>query len=249
MSLAVILPTYNESGNIENLVNSIFALNLPLDVIVVDDESPDGTAQKVLNMREKNSRIHCVICKDRHGRGISGVAGFKYALNLGAEYIIEMDADFSHDPIYIPDFLKAIKQADIVIGSRFVQGGEDCRQNVFRRMFSLWVNYFLKTFFFPNVLDCTSGYRCFKRQVLKHIGLDKLQSCGPAIIGEVLYLCRKFSIKEIPIRFLERRDGCSKLKFSVLIQCLFSLLRLSLTEKWHNFVDKILRREHQDEVI
>ncbi len=231
MKTAIVIPTYNEAGNIEKLIFEILKFAPQADIIVVDDNSPDGTAKKVFKLREDNKNIHCLLRKENRGRGFAGVAGFQYALSLNADFIIEMDADFSHDPRYIPFFIEAIKSADVVIGSRFIKGGEDINRGIVRRIVSVLANAYLGVALGVRVKDCTSGYRCFRAQALKKIDLNTARSSGPSILEEILFLCRNLTIKEIPICFVDRKVGSSKLDSGKLLQCLFIPWVLRLKSK------------------
>jgi len=229
MKLAIVIPTYNEIGNINTLIKLILktaSLGLMIQIIVVDDNSPDGTARAVIDLSKENSCVHCLVNKGQRGRGWAIINGFKYALNLDVDYILEMDADFSHDPAYLPQFLKAIEDADIVIGSRFVLGGLDSRVSFLRKALSILANLFIRTMLDIKVYDCTSGFRCFRKEVVEKINLDRLSAPGPAVIEEMLYHCRKFKIVEIPINFTDRKAGSSKLNFEILWQCFLSIWKL-----------------------
>lgn len=217
--LAIVIPTYNEAENIEELISSILKIYPGVQIVIVDDNSPDATAQKVLEISKKNKAVHCLVRKENRGRGLAGIAAFKYALGLDVEYIMEMDADFSHDPKYIPEFLKTIKNADVVIGSRFVKEGADSQRDMLRKLISIFANFYLRSLLKVNIRDCTSGYRCFRREVLEKIEIDSLSAKGPEIIEEILYRCRDFKIKEIPIQFNKRKAGQTKLTLKGLIHC------------------------------
>ncbi|MFH1776955.1 MAG: polyprenol monophosphomannose synthase [Candidatus Omnitrophota bacterium] len=220
MRLAIVIPTYNERENIKRLILKILKLNIDLEIIVVDDNSPDQTFNVVQDLKNAYGHIHLICRKQDPGRGFAGVAGFKYALSLDVHYIMEMDADLSHDPVFIPNFLETIKYADVVIGSRFVKGSKDERRNILRRIISIFANFYLRVTLRVPVRDCTSGYRCFKREVLAAIDLDSLHSPGPSIVEEILYRCKRFTIREIPIRFMDRPAGISKLSLKKLLYCL-----------------------------
>jgi dolichol-phosphate mannosyltransferase len=147
------------------------------------------------------------------GRGLAGVDGFKWSLEKGYDVMIEMDADFSHDPKYIPGFLSAIKECDVVLGSRFVNGGREVGRPLLRRMITRFANAYIRWILGLKVRDCNSGYRCYKRGVLENVGLDKFVSKGPSIVQEMIYRVhlKGFKIGEIPITFVEREEGSSKL--------------------------------------
>ena len=211
MKTMVMIPTYNERENINNLINDILSLNNDISVVVVDDNSPDGTSQLVESSFNNNLRVDLICRKNDKGRGTAGIVGFEHALKKGADYIIEMDSDYSHHPKYIPTFLKEIQNSDVVIGSRNVEGGKELGRSVFREFITWFANLYIRIIMRINVKDCTSGYRCFKRQALESIGLKKMVSKGPSIVEEILYAChlKKFRIKEIPIVFEDRTRGDS----------------------------------------
>ncbi len=205
------IPTYNERENIKDLINDILALGSDISVVVVDDNSPDGTSQLVESSFGSDPRVDLICRKNDKGRGTAGIIGFQQALKKGADYIIEMDSDYSHHPKYIPTFLKKIQDCDVVIGSRHVEGGKELGRSVFRKFITWFANLYIRIIMGINVKDCTSGYRCFRRQVLESIGLEKMVSRGPSIVEEILYAVhlKKYRIKEIPIVFEDRIRGDS----------------------------------------
>jgi len=226
----IIIPTYNEKENIEAFINEIFRHANEVDILIVDDNSPDGTgliADKITKQDNRVSVLHRTSCR---GRGYAGIDGFKEAIKRkDTRYIIEMDGDFSHDPKHIPEFLKEIEDSDIVIGSRYVSGGRDCDRGPIRVFLSRLVNLFIRKYLRLNIRDCTSGYRCFRRDVL--VSLDRLVSKEPSIIEEILYKCklRNYRIKEIPIVFKKRSSGRSKLGVCKLIKVFRDIVRLKKT--------------------
>ena len=220
MKTFVVIPTYNEAENIESLIKEILNLNLDIHIVVVDDDSPDGTWKIVKNMVEQFDNIHCLRRCGNRGRGTAGVEGFKYALTQGAEYIIEMDADFSHNPAYIPVMLEKMKYYDVILGSRFIKNGKDER-GIIRHMITILANMYIKLILnINNIYDCTSGFRCFKREVLEKIDLNNTISTGPAIVQELLYKAYigGFNIGEVPIKFVDRTRGKSTFNFKIMIQ-------------------------------
>lgn len=231
MKTIVILPTYNECETIERMIDGIFVLKDDIGVIVVDDSSPDGTGSIADRLCDRYPLLEVMHRKGKRGRGTAGVAGFKRALEMDGDYIIEMDADLSHDPASIPDFIKAMNNADVVIGSRYIEGGDSSERNPARKAISILANFYIKTMMgIPHVKDCTSGFRCFKSKVLREIDLDTIHSEGPPIITEVLYRCRGYSIKEIPIIFKERFGGKSKFNFKAMKDSIILVLRLRINE-------------------
>lgn len=218
----MIIPTYNEADNIGPLLDEI---SPDLEVVVVDDNSPDGTWQIVQEKAKANTHIHLLHRTTDRGRGKAGIAGFRYALDKGADYIIEMDGDFSHHPRFIPDLINAMNDADVVLGSRQVD-----YRGAMRRFVTKLAGLYIRSILGMHVKDPTSGFRCFKRDILEDIGLDTLKADDPFIVTEVLYRCHKENarIKEVPIVFRDREKGVSKLGIKVLISNLWKVLRLRL---------------------
>jgi len=225
----IIIPTYNEKENIEQIVSEIFAYARDMNVLIVDDNSSDGTAGIADNMAAKDDRVSVMHRMSGRGRGLAGVAAFKEALRRnGIEYVMEMDGDFSHHPKYIPLFLNEIKGADVVIGSRYVNGGRDSDRSYIRIIMSKLVNLFIRKYLGFDILDCSSGYRCFRKEALSSIDWDKMISREPSIIEEVLYECKLkgYKIKEIPIVFQERRNGVTKLGIIKLTKVFMDIFRI-----------------------
>lgn len=217
MKALVILPTYNERDNIALVVNHILALSIGLDVLVVDDDSPDGTGDIADELARTHTEVHVMHRTQDRGRGLAGVAGFKYALENGYDLAIEMDADLSHDPAHIPAMLTAAQDHDLVIGSRHVEGGTEQGRGLARRAITQFAGRYMRLMLgVSHVRDCTSGFRCFRRQALEDIELGTLESRGPSIITEVLARCRGMRIKEVPIQFADRVHGESKFGFRAI---------------------------------
>lgn len=229
MKTFVLIPTYNEKENIRDLIKAIFDLKIPnLEIVVIDDNSPDGTWRIVQDLR--NKKVHLILRKTNRGRGYAGREGFKYALKIKADYIIEMDADFSHDPKYIPLFLKEIQNTDVVIGSRLVKGGKDGRRSYLRILITKLANLYIRLMLGLEVRDCNSGYRCFRSSVIKTINPDKIKAKGPDIVQEVLFKAhlKGFKIREIPIESIDRKKGKSKLGLRQLSKGYWVILKLKL---------------------
>ena len=234
MKTYVMIPTYNERENIGNLIREILDLKIPdLHIVVVDDNSPDGTAEVVKNLSTKHPDVELLLRTTGKGRGSAGIAGFKYALERGADCVVEMDADFSHHPKYIPSFLQAIQEADMVIGSRFIGGGKDINRGIARRIITFLAGIYVRILLGLKIRDVSSGYRCFKRKVLEAIELDSLISTGPSIVSEVFYRAhlKGFSIREIPIEFADRTHGETKLNYTILIKTLLMVLKFKRLNK------------------
>ncbi len=228
MKIITTLPTYNEADNILPLIKSLLKTSRYMEVLVIDDDSPDGTWKLVEELSQTNSRVHLLHRTHDRGRGSAGVAGFKKALELGADLIVEMDADWSHHPRFIRPMLKKTRQADVVIGSRLVTGGGETGRQGIRTLITYLANMYIRLILGLKVRDCTSGYRVFKRWVLERIDWDQVQSNGPAIVQEVLVASRALDarVSEVPILFEERRAGSSTFNSKILIQGLLAQLRL-----------------------
>lgn len=210
------IPTYNERENIPLLIPKIFETakknKINLEVFIVDDNSPDGTFG-VVKQFSKKCKISALKRSKKLGLGSAYVIGFKKMLQRKVDVIFEMDADLSHDPKYIPEFLKSIKSADVVVGSRKIRGGKVIGWDSYRRFLSSAGNRLARFFSGLDVKDLTSGYRAYRKKVLKSINLDEVNSNGYAFQIEMLYRSKKknFKIKEIPIVFVDRKYGKSKL--------------------------------------
>lgn len=222
------LPTLNEAENIEPLTRAILAISADTGVVIVDDRSSDGTREKAEKLAAEDRRVALISREGKKGRGLAGREGFLFALDSGAEFIVEMDADLSHDPAFIPAMVKTAAECDIVIGSRFMRGGSDERRSFARVVISRSAKAFINVLFGTSISDPTSGFRCFRRGALKTIGPETLEAETPFIVLESLYrgVRRGLAIKEIPIKFHPRKGEKSKLRFSILLRCFFDLIRL-----------------------
>ena len=225
------IPTYNEKENIKNLIDNIMRLKISnLHIAVVDDNSPDGTWKIVQEISKKNKNVHLLLRKKDKGRGYAGRDGFIYCLKKGADVVVEMDADMSHNPKYIPKMIEELKNADLVLGSRRVEGAHEVGRSFIRRIITFLANLYIRIILGLKVKDCNSGFRCFKREVLEGIKPEKLESKGPAIVQEVLFKAhlKGFKIKEIPITFIDRVKGRSKLGIPQLVAGYFMVLKLKI---------------------
>jgi dolichol-phosphate mannosyltransferase len=226
--VVVMIPTYNEAGNVEALVREILAQPRPdVRVLVVDDDSPDGTAELVRAMAAADPRVGLLLRTKRRGRGAAGIDGFKAALEQGADFVVEMDGDFSHQPRFIPALVAAAGEADAAIGSRFVPGGSDSDRSVVRRAVTWAVRRFIRRAFRTPVRDVSSGFRCFPRRSLLAVDPDDLVSTGPSVVLEVLYklTLRGAVLREVPIEFIDRRAGKTKLSALTLVETLVMALK------------------------
>jgi len=205
----VMLPTFNERENIERLIPEILSMDPGLSVVVVDDDSPDGTWRLVGEMAQKDGRVALVHRTRARGRGTAGIQGLLYAVRSGVDFVIEMDADYSHHPKFIPELLREMDRCDVAIGSRLVAGGRERGRNILRTLVTWFANNYIRLLMGVPIRDCTSGFRCFKRSVLESIGLEKMVSVGPSIVEEILYACslKGYKIREVPILFEDRVHG------------------------------------------
>jgi len=227
MKTLIIIPTYNEFDNLRPLLQEIFSFAHAVDVLIVDDNSPDGTGKLADQIHVENPQVNVLHRAGKLGLGTAYIAGFKYAVEHGYDAAFEMDADFSHDPRYLPDFLQKIENADLVIGSRYVEGGDTPNWSLLRRFISGGGNIFARFMLGIPVHDCTAGYRCYRRQVLESIELDTIESQGYAFQVELAYRVYKhgFKIVETPIIFMDRRVGKSKMSRTIFLEGLTWVIR------------------------
>ena len=228
----VIVPTYNERDNIVALLDRLLALPYGLEVLVVDDNSPDGTSDLVEQRKAVEPRIHLLKRAGKLGLGSAYVAGFRYALSQGAQYVFEMDADFSHDPASIGDFLKAIEGQDVVLGSRYLDGVTVVHWPLSRLILSYSANVYTRVITGLPVRDATGGFKCFRRRALESVNLDQVKSDGYAFQIEMSYkIWRKgFKIVEIPITFVDRRAGVSKMNRKIVWEAAWMVWRLRIMD-------------------
>ena len=230
----VIIPTYNELDNLEAITAAALA-NLPrADVLVVDDNSPDGTGQKADALAAADPRIHVLHREAKQGLGRAYLAGFDWALARPYRFIFEMDADFSHDPKRLPAFIEAAEQgADLVLGSRYVEGGGTVNWGLARQAISQGGSLYARTILGVPVRDLTGGFKCFRREVLEGIDLASVQSVGYAFQVELTYraIKRGFKVKEIPILFEDRRLGQSKMSKKIFVEAVTMVWKLRFAKK------------------
>lgn len=210
----VIIPTYNERDNITNMINALLSLGIEnLHILIVDDNSPDGTGDLVDAMTRLHEQVHLLQREGKLGLGTAYVAGFKYALQHGYDRILEMDADFSHDPKDVPRLLEASQKFDLTIGSRYVEGVNVVNWPLNRLLLSMGASYYTRIITGLPVHDCTAGFVCYRREVLQAIDLDKVQSDGYSFQIEMKFKAwkKKFKLGEVPIVFVDRRFGQSKM--------------------------------------
>ncbi len=215
----VIIPTYNEAPNIERLVAEVLGQGSHFDLLVVDDRSPDGTGDLVAALAADNSRIHLLRRMGKLGLGSAYIAGFRFGLARGYDFLFEMDADFSHQPHYLPQLLAAAEGgADIVLGSRYVVGGGVRNWSWLRKCISRGGSFYTRAILRLPVQDCTGGFKCFHATVLRHIGLETIQSNGYGFQVELTYRCFQagYRISEVPIIFPDRVAGQSKMSGAIV---------------------------------
>jgi dolichol-phosphate mannosyltransferase len=218
----VCLPTYNERENIEAIVEGILGASPELDVLVIDDSSPDGTGQLADALAARDPRVRVLHRARKEGLGRAYLAGFAWALERGYRLVLEMDADFSHDPAYLPAMLAKAREADLVLGSRYVPGGGTVNWRLGRRLLSRGGSLYARTILGVGVRDLTGGFKCFRREVLEAIDLGSVTCTGYAFQIELTYraLRRGFRVAEVPIVFVDRRVGQSKMSRRVVLEAL-----------------------------
>ena len=224
----IIIPTYNELNNIQKLVPLLRNEYSEVDVLVVDDNSPDGTGKKVLELAESDPQIHLIEREGKLGLGTAYVRGFRFALENGYDAAMEMDADFSHDPKEVKNFLREIEDNDLVIGSRYIKGVNVVNWPMSRLLLSYFANLYTKVITGMPIYDATGGYKCFRREVLESINLDKITSNGYSFQIEMNFKTWKkgFRVKEIPIIFVDRAEGSSKMSKQIVYEAIFMVWKL-----------------------
>ncbi len=229
MTSLVVIPTYNERENIQRLIPVILGLPQGFDVLVIDDASPDGTGEAAEELARQNPGCVRVIHRaGKQGLGSAYVQGFKFALTQTYDLIFQMDADFQHDPLDLPRFAAAAQDADVVIGSRYVEGGTTTDWSLFRRMISQGGAAYTRALLGLPYHDVTTGYRCFRRQVLQRLNLDDITTTGFGFQVEMLYRCYQLGarVTELPIVFHVRRVGESKMNSSIFVEAMTLVWRL-----------------------
>jgi len=224
----VIIPTYNEIENVERMIEVVLSLPEQPDVLIVDDNSPDGTGSKVNEIIQSNKKVNLISRSGKLGLGTAYIEGFKFALAEGYDYIIEMDCDFSHDPKDISRLLKEIDDYDLVIGSRYIQGVNVVNWPLKRLILSMGASFYTRVITGMPLKDATSGFKCFRKEVIQSIDLDKIHSNGYSFQIEMHYKTwkKKFRIKEMPIIFTDRIDGHSKMGKAIVREAIFMVWKL-----------------------
>jgi dolichol-phosphate mannosyltransferase len=233
----IVIPTYNERENIERLVNSILTQHEGIEVLVVDDNSPDGTGELVDSLTADNPRVHVLHRAGKLGLGSAYRDGFRIALEMGAEYIVEMDADFSHDPAMLPVFFEKMKDYDLVIGSRYLNGVSVVNWPIRRLILSYFASVYTRFITGLRISDCTGGFKCFRREVLQAIDLGRIKSDGYSFQIEMNYRCVEngFRVGEIPIIFIDRRAGLSKMSKKIVREAVLMVWKLKFGSIYRKF--------------
>ena len=230
----VIIPTYNEIENIRAIIRAVTSLEKPLDVLIIDDGSPDGTADAVKELMQTKlqGRLHLIERKGKLGLGTAYICGFKWAIEHGYDYIFEMDADFSHNPNDLPRLYAACHDEgfDVAVGSRYITGVNVVNWPIGRVLMSYYASAYVRTILGISLRDTTAGFVCYRREVLETIDLDKIRFKGYAFQIEMKYSAIRlgFKIKEVPVIFVNRELGTSKMSGGIFSEALFGVIRLRL---------------------
>lgn len=228
----VIIPTYNEKGNIKNIINAVYELPVKFDVLIVDDGSPDGTAEIVKSMqKEDSSRLHLIEREGKLGLGTAYIRGFRFGLQHNYDYICEMDADFSHSPKDLPKLLETCQNgADVAIGSRYVKGGGTRNWPKDRLILSKGASFYVQLITRMPIKDPTAGFVCYSDDVLRKIDLDKIEFIGYAFQIEMKFAARSlgFKIVEVPIIFSERTEGQSKMTKGIIMEGVVGVVKMKM---------------------
>jgi len=228
----VIIPTYNEIENIESIVRAVFSLEKTFHILIVDDNSPDGTAQKVVELQtEFSEKLFLEVRKKKSGLGTAYVHGFKWALKKNYEFIFEMDADFSHNPKDLERLHEAcVNGADLAVGSRYVTGVNVVNWPLSRVLLSYFASVYVRMITGMKIMDATAGFICYKKYVLETINLDKIKFIGYAFQIEMKYraFAKKFNIQEVPVIFTDRTKGQSKMSGAIIKEAVFGVLSLRI---------------------
>lgn len=254
MEKLVVIPTYNEKENISAILHAVFQLNEGFHVLVIDDGSPDGTAQIVKDLQSKfTGQLHLEERKGKAGLGTAYIHGFKWAIAKGYAFIFEMDADFSHNPADLSRLYDACKNggADLAIGSRYVKGGGVVNWPGNRIALSKGASLYTRMITWMPVKDPTAGFMCYKKEVLETINLDKIHFVGYAFQIEMKYAAWKmgFKIKEVPITFQDRTEGVSKMNKSIVKEGILGVLKLRWYSMFHNYRKKLSNAEKDSSTI
>jgi dolichol-phosphate mannosyltransferase len=229
MKSLVIIPTFNEIENIQRMLDTVMALEPPFHVLIVDDGSPDGTADVVKENQKSQDRLHILERSGKLGLGTAYIAGFKWALEKGYDLIYEMDCDFSHNPKDLIRLREAcIKGAGVAVGSRYTRGGKVSNWPIGRIMMSYFASVYVNAILWLGVRDSTAGFKCYRREVLEKIDLSRIQFIGYAFQIEMKYNARQlgFTIEEVPITFIDRELGTSKMSMNIFREAFIGVLQM-----------------------
>lgn len=239
MSNIVIIPTYNEKENIESLVSVISSLPIKFDILVIDDNSPDGTATLVKKMQDSFQNLHLIEREGKLGLGTAYIAGFKWALERDYMFICEMDADFSHNPQDLVRLYNACTEegADLAIGSRYISGVNVVNWPLFRVLMSYFASIYVRIITGMKIMDTTAGFKCYRREVLQSIKPDHIKSVGYGFQIEMKYTAWKlgYRIVEVPIIFTDRRFGASKMTGGIFNEALWGVLKMKIRSLFTNY--------------
>jgi dolichol-phosphate mannosyltransferase len=238
----VVVPTYNERDNIGRLAPLVLAQDDDIHLLVVDDNSPDGTGELVDKLAATNSRIHVLHRSGKLGLGSAYREGFRYALEAGAEYIVEMDADFSHDPTVLPLLFSSMERYDLVIGSRYLNGVSVVNWPIRRLLLSYCANVYTRFVTGLKIHDCTSGFKCFRRQVIEAIDLGRVTSDGYSFQIEMNFLAAElgFKLGEVPIIFIDRHAGSSKMSKRIVREAVVMVWKLKIASLFRKLLGRRL---------
>jgi dolichol-phosphate mannosyltransferase len=233
-SILIIIPTYNEKENIGLIIPEIKKTLPEVHILIVDDSSPDGTGEIVKEISKNYEGVHLLSRPKKEGLGKAYISGFKWALERSYQFIFEMDADFSHDPKYLPNFIEAAKQNDLVIGSRYINGVNVVNWPMSRLLLSYFASKAIKILIGLPINDATGGFKCFNRKVLEAIDFNRISSLGYAFQIEINHFAwkKRFTIKEIPIVFTDRKRGVSKMSAKIIREALLLIWRLRLKSQF-----------------
>ena len=240
MSKLIIIPTYNEKENIEKIILKVFSLDIDFDILIVDDGSPDGTADIVKKIQKTYSKnLHIVERTGKLGLGTAYIYGFKWALKNNYDYIFEMDADFSHDPDDLIRLYKSCheEKGDVAIGSRYIKGVNIVNWPMSRLLMSFFASKYVKIITGMPIQDSTAGFKCYKRSVLEKINLEKIQFVGYAFQIEMKFTAWKygFNVVEVPVIFTDRQEGASKMSGGIFFEAFFGVMQMKIKSYFKNW--------------